>query len=244
MVDIGCGTGANIGSLGTGYRGIGYDVSEEAVRHARERFPDATFVYGGVDERAAGADLFLLMDVLEHVERDDLLLGGAIERARPGAWIFITVPADPELWSEHDVSFGHVRRYTRETLRTLLEAFPLEIRLLCAYNSRLYPLALAVRRLARLRGRSMGPAGTDLVLPAAPVNAALRRILAGESGRLRRAFRGSVEGYRRGLSLIAVARVVDPEPTNVGTDRLGDGSVEGEPNDGRPRDRPVGDGPL
>ena len=62
------------------------------------------------------------------------------------------------------------------------------------------------RKLARVRGRSLGPAGTDLVLPAAPVNALLRETFAGESGRLLRAFRGDGRGYRRRLSLIAVAR--------------------------------------
>ena len=38
-VDIGCGTGGNIAALADRYRCVGIDESEQAIAHARARFP-------------------------------------------------------------------------------------------------------------------------------------------------------------------------------------------------------------
>ena len=41
------------------------------------------------------------------------MLSGLLAAAAPGAYFLLTVPADESLWSEHDESFGHYRRYDR-----------------------------------------------------------------------------------------------------------------------------------
>ena len=46
VVDVGCGTGANIATLTDGYRCVGIDTSEEAIELATRRFPDVRFVCG------------------------------------------------------------------------------------------------------------------------------------------------------------------------------------------------------
>lgn len=208
VVDVGCGTGATIAFLSDAYRCVGIDPVEEAIAIARRTYPDLEFVHGeapgDVPKGARTVDAFLLMDVLEHVADDARLLGDLVGSARPGARFLVTVPANPALWTHHDVSHGHYRRYEREDLARLLRYLPANVDLLSHFNARLYPLLWPVRRLERLGGWTVGPAGTDLRLPPAPVNRCLYRVFRGERYRLLAALLEGSSGYSRGLSLMAV----------------------------------------
>ena len=67
-------------------------------------------------------DCAFLMDVLEHVDRDDVLLQRVLKILRPGGLVVITVPAHRALWSHHDVFLGHRRRYSRRQLLHLADS--------------------------------------------------------------------------------------------------------------------------
>lgn len=211
VVDIGCGTGANLASLLEHYRCTGYEPSKDALRLARERHPAARFV-GGPDvlcvlSEAGTTDLFLLADVLEHVQEDRCLLADLVRESRPGTFFLLTVPADPALWSPHDVSHGHFRRYTSRTFQDLWQGLPVSSLLVSPFNARLHPLVWLQRQVNRLRGRASGLADTDVSLPWAPLNRLLFRIFAGESRVLLELLRGARRrGYRRGVSLVALLR--------------------------------------
>jgi SAM-dependent methyltransferase len=69
----------------------------------------------------ASLDLVVAFDVLEHIVDDDTAVDEVRRVLRPGGRFLIAVPADPKLWSDHDVAVDHVRRYTRVTLRDVLE---------------------------------------------------------------------------------------------------------------------------
>ena len=43
IIDVGCGTGANIAALSRDYRGIGIDPSADAIEFASSRFSDVEF---------------------------------------------------------------------------------------------------------------------------------------------------------------------------------------------------------
>jgi 2-polyprenyl-3-methyl-5-hydroxy-6-metoxy-1,4-benzoquinol methylase len=208
VVDVGCGTGGNIASLADRYRCVGLDDSEQAIDFARQRFPDVEFVAvrGGetLVEYVRRADVVMCMDVIEHVEHDGVFLEQIVRAARPGAQLLLTVPADMALWSQHDVTNGHFRRYSVEQFAALWATLPVRARLLRAFNTRLYPLVRAVRALGALRGRAHGEAGTDFAMPAPPVNEMLRRIFAGERGALLAALDAPPLGDQRGVSLIAL----------------------------------------
>lgn len=123
IVDVGCGAGANLAAFAAGYDCVGIDVSDDLVAAARGRFPGLTFISGDAPDDlgdfAGKADVFLLMDVIEHIKDDRAYLDRLFHAARPGAVFLLTVPADPELWSLHDDAVGHQRRYTPATLRAL-----------------------------------------------------------------------------------------------------------------------------
>ncbi len=211
VVDIGCGTGANLAALAGDYDCAGIDTSAEAIALARERFAHIDFVCGfaphDIADRLARADVVLLTDVLEHVADDRGLLAGIVAALQPGAQLLLTVPANMRLWSLHDEAFGHFRRYDAAGLATVWDGLPVETRMLSYFNARLYPLVRGARAMSRLRGKTAGAAKTDFSLPAEPINRLLTHVFAGESQRLERAMDGKpAAGYRRGVSLMAVLR--------------------------------------
>jgi SAM-dependent methyltransferase len=211
VIDVGCGTGANVAALADGYECQGIDTSPAAIELAQRRFPDLRFTCGfapgGLLADIAAADLIMLNDVLEHVADDAELLSSLVAAAKPGAYFLITVPADMTLWSQHDESFGHFRRYDLTRFRQTWAELPLDERLVSPLNARLYPLVRWVRVRNRQRGHSRGTAGTDFEMPLSPVNWGLQTIFASESRRLIRHLRGiPTPPFRHGVSLIAILR--------------------------------------
>lgn len=103
-------------------------------------------------------DLLLFMDVLEHVDRDDALLGQYVEAAPPGTYVLISVPAFEFLWSGHDVYLGHHRRYRLGQLRRVVSAAGLDILNSHYYFGGVFPAALMTRLIGRLLDRGQAPA--------------------------------------------------------------------------------------
>ena len=213
VIDVGCGTGANVAALGGSYQCLGLDQSSHAIDLARSRFAGIEYAchadVSASADRFASASAVLLMDVLEHVQDDFSLLSQVLSLLRPGAHVLITVPADPSLWSVHDESFGHWRRYEAERLRATWRGLAVEERLLSHYNSRLFPVIKLVRTIGRKRARASGAAGTDFTMPPGPLNGWLERFFAGEGNALERRIDEGGAGHARGASLIAILRRSD-----------------------------------
>lgn len=170
ILEIGCGTGHNLGMLRRfGHvDGIEIDAAARAIASRRlghavgeARLPGLP----GVPKRHY--DLVAILDVLEHVEEDDAALASIARRLKPGGRILITVPAFPWMWSAHDVVNHHHRRYTRGSLRRVVAEAGLRVEFLSWFNSLLFPLAAS----ARLAGRLTGKEDSDDKLPPRPINA-------------------------------------------------------------------------
>lgn len=136
-------------------------------------------------------DLVVAFDVLEHIADDKSASAEMVRVLCPGGFALIAVPSDMELWSEHDVAVGHVRRYERRELADLLESSGFVLESLFSWNVILRPVA------ARRRRRSTG---SDLVATSALVNAGLRAVITAE--------RYLPLGNLPGVSLMARARRV------------------------------------
>lgn len=207
IADIGCGTGGNAAALAAaGHRVLGIDPASEAIALARARFAGVDFMPGDDPRLAtghlAGGGVLLMTDVLEHVADDRALLDRAIEAVPVGGHLLLTVPADPSLWSAHDVAFGHFRRYRPDDFAALWGDRPVTVRLLSPFNARLRPLIALHRRLFGRRTR----AGGDLDVPIGPLNQVCHRVFAGEADRLVAALDRGRAPWSRGVSLVAVLR--------------------------------------
>lgn len=198
ILEAGCGTGGNLPLLSRYGRIEGFESDPEARRLAASggfpvsvgALPDA------VAEPDATYDLVGLFDVLEHVEDDVPALATLGRKLRAGGTLLITVPAMPWLWSAHDRTHHHYRRYTARSLKRVITAAGLRAVNVGYFNTLLFPLAAVHRGLHGLFGTEEA---TD-EMPARSLNAMLSAIFRSESrwvGRVPVPF---------GLSLFAVVK--------------------------------------
>ena len=141
-------------------------------------------------------DLIALLDVLEHVPDDRGSLAAIMTRLKPGGALLLTVPANPWMWSAHDVAHHHHRRYRKAEIEKLALEAGYEIELLSPFNSLLFPPIAAVRVLGKLTGKD----DSDDAMPGALVNRTLDAVFG-----LERSLIGRVP-MPFGVSLVAVLR--------------------------------------
>ena len=180
VLEAGCGTGGNLPMLARFGRVAGFEPDHEARDLARRQgafeirpgaLPDA------IPFEPESFDLVVALDVLEHVSDDEASLSALAARLRPGGWSLLTVPALPFLWSGHDVSHHHHRRYLRSQVSALTRAAGLLPVRATYFNSLLFPAVAAVRLVkAGLGGR----AREDDALPSQGLNRALTALFASE----------------------------------------------------------------
>jgi SAM-dependent methyltransferase len=197
ILEIGCGTGHNLGMLRRFGRVDAIEIDDTARALASKRLGHAVMAaplpeLTGVEDGAY--DLIAILDVLEHIGPDREALASMAKKLRPGGRILITVPAHPWMWSAHDVVNHHQRRYTRRTLRAVVAAAGLKLEMMSWFNSLLFPLAAA----ARLAGRLTGKEDSDDTLPPGPIN----RLFEGIFGLERHAI-GRLP-FPPGVSLVAI----------------------------------------
>lgn len=187
ILEAGCGSGGNLGMLSRFGQVDAFEYDDDARRAASSR--SGLIVHPGslpgeVPLEGHLYDLIALFDVLEHVEADVASLAALSRRLAPGGRILVTVPAFPLLWSRHDETHHHFRRYTRASLGSAAQAAGLRVCYASYFNFFLFPLALALRGLKMLTGS----AAPDDTLPSHTMNAALKRIFRTERhllGRIR-----------------------------------------------------------
>lgn len=69
--------------------------------------------------------LFLCMDVLEHLEKEDEILKHLTHRNN---YFLFAVPAFQTVFSQHDVLLGHYRRYNLQELKKVLQHYQFQIK--------------------------------------------------------------------------------------------------------------------
>jgi SAM-dependent methyltransferase len=79
-------------------------------------------------------DLVVSQNVLEHIADDSAAMRAMAAAVRPGGHLVALVPAHPRLFGELDRRFAHHRRYTRESLRRLVEQSGLAVTDVRAFN--------------------------------------------------------------------------------------------------------------
>jgi SAM-dependent methyltransferase len=154
LLDAGCGTGRNLAEFGRLGSAQGVDPSPQAIDFCRRRgLSDVRKASLDALPFSGGAfDVILLTDVLEHVADDAGALAELRRVAAPGARLVITVPAYRWLWSPHDDSHHHLRRYTARELRARVRAAGWRPLVETYFNSLLLAPIAATRLLTRSDG--------------------------------------------------------------------------------------------
>ncbi len=176
VLDVGAGSGTFSNLLSArGFEVTSTDVTDEALDVLRTRVSgevkraDAT----SLPFAASSFDGVILGEVLEHVEDDGAALSEAARVLRPNGILAITVPRNPNWFSETDRWAGHFRRYTREQLEGRVMAAGFEILACKAWG---FPISALYHRtvfawIVRRRAMSSAP-----IRAGSPVLAGLLRL--------------------------------------------------------------------
>src|SRR5882672_10329848 len=154
ILDVGCGTGANLQMLSQFGDAEGVDVSSEALDFCRARglakvkqgaavslpFEDASF------------DLVTGLDVVEHLDDDMAGLSEMRRVLRPNGRAVLFVPAFMFLWGLQDDISNHRRRYTLPELKRVVREAGFEVEHATYANITFFLPILIGRSLMRITG--------------------------------------------------------------------------------------------
>lgn len=184
ILDVGCGTGANLIMLSNYGDAEGVDVSEDALAFCRERGLEKVRLGAGEELPYDDGtfDLVTALDVVEHMDDDLAGLSEMRRVLRPGGRVLLFVPTFMFLWGLQDEVSNHRRRYRLPQLRRVLEQAGFEIERTTYANITFFLPILLVRKLMRVTGIKTESENT-INVPA--MNGVLGRVLGAERWFLR-----------------------------------------------------------
>ena|SRR5436190_7734513 len=151
ILDVGCGTGANLKMLSAFGKADGVDISEQAVDFCRERGLNSVKL-GAAEElpyENASFELVTALDVVEHLDDD---VAGLREMRRVlgrDGRLLLFVPAFMFLWGVQDDVSNHRRRYTLPHLLRVVEEAGFSIEWSSYANISFFMPVLLVRSVMR-----------------------------------------------------------------------------------------------
>lgn len=154
ILDIGCGDCYFIGRLSEEFPnlnciGIDINFTDEQIESFKTIYPKINLYKSLSDIYSieSRVDLVLLMDVIEHIQDDNLFIQEELNQVtfKYNPLIFITVPAFQSLFSHHDVLLEHYRRYNLSNLSNTLTSHNYNI-----INSGYFFSSLIVLRILEL----------------------------------------------------------------------------------------------
>jgi SAM-dependent methyltransferase len=201
LLDAGCGTGGLLRRLADAMPGtvaIGLDADETACRWAAKK-SERPICAGSINTLPFADGTFsaiLSVDVLCHGGVDEAAALGEFRRCLAGSGVLIlNLPAYRWLMSHHDTAVYNVRRYTKGEVATLLHRAGFRPIFAGYWNTVLFPLMVATRKLLP------ADAGSDVKLQPGWVEALCRAATSVERGLMLTGLR-----FPFGGSVLAVAR--------------------------------------
>ena len=153
ILDVGCGTGANLEMLKQYGESEGVDVSDDALEFCRKK---GLKVHKGLAEELPFEDetfdLVTALDVVEHLDDDVAGLKEMRRVLKTGGKTLIFVPAFMWLWGVQDDISNHRIRYTRQQIVERLEKAGFEIERATYANITFFAPILAGRVFMKLTG--------------------------------------------------------------------------------------------
>jgi SAM-dependent methyltransferase len=202
MLDVGCGTGANLEMLSEFGQAEGVDVSAEALSFCQAR---------GLQNVKLGAaealpyednsfDLVTGLDVVEHLDDDLAGLKEMRRVLRRGGRTLLFVPAFMFLWGVQDDISNHRRRYTLKDLKRVVRGAGFEVERATYVNISFFAPILLGRLFMRATG--LRPESENNITIGF-LNGLMGKLLSAERGPLR------YLNFPFGVSIICVARRIE-----------------------------------
>lgn len=153
ILDVGCGTGANLEMLKKYGQSEGVDVSDDALEFCRQK---GLKVHKGLAEKLPfddeTFDLVTALDVVEHLDDDIAGLAEMHRILKKGGKTLIFVPAFMWLWGVQDDISNHRIRYTKKQIVERLEKAGFTIERATYANWTFFAPILAGRTIMKITG--------------------------------------------------------------------------------------------
>ncbi len=152
ILNIGSGTGGTIPLLQEFGEVFNVDVSEQALKMLTDQGINNLYKIEGIELPFEDSyfDIAVAMDVLEHIDKDAKALVEWSRVIKPSGRLIITVPAYQWLWSKHDESLHHFRRYTASGIHRLCNQANFKIRKRSYMIMFTFPLVAGYRLLTSI----------------------------------------------------------------------------------------------
>ena len=156
ILEVGCSSGFLLRELAADWPQsliIGSDFIAEPLDDLARRAPSLPLVRFDLVRcplPSASLDAVVLLNVLEHIERDDVAVQQVARVLKPGGVAVVEVPAGPQLFDVYDKYLKHFRRYRRQDLRHLLTGAGLQVVSESYLGCLIYPAFALVKRRNRL----------------------------------------------------------------------------------------------
>lgn len=130
FADIGCGGGHysrlvidRTGAFGHLYEpgGVPFSICRQNLQEYEKNGQCALHNTGLSREPAKQFEALICWHVIEHIENDVEFAAMLYQTTAPGGVLYIAVPSRDDYWGIEDETTGHFRRYSRTSLRALLE---------------------------------------------------------------------------------------------------------------------------
>jgi len=153
ILDVGCGTGANLEMLSQFGSAEGVDVSDDALDFCRQK---GLTVQKGLAETLPYADetfdISTALDVIEHLDDDGAGLREMHRVTKRGGYSLIFVPAFMWLWGVQDDISNHRIRYTKSQIVERIEKAGFRVERATYANFTFFAPILGGRALMKLTG--------------------------------------------------------------------------------------------
>jgi len=153
ILDVGCGTGANLEMLSQFGKTEGVDVSDDALEFCRGKGLNVQKgLAEGLPYEDSSFDVTTALDVVEHLDDDLAGLTEMFRVTKSGGYSLIFVPAFMWLWGVQDDISHHRIRYTKSQIIERLEKAGYSIERATYANWTFFAPILAGRTLMKLTG--------------------------------------------------------------------------------------------
>ena len=141
------------------------------------------------------ADVYLLTDVLEHIDEDKKVLSQMFAALKPEGLMLLTVPQHAWLWSPVDEYACHERRYSASDLHQKIEAAGFRVIRSTSFVTILLPAMMISRFLQKKVSDKKFDATAELKISLL-LNSLFARMLSAELALIKRGFNFPVGGSR------------------------------------------------
>lgn len=111
----------------------------------------------------AAVDAIVLLNVLEHIDADELAIRHCFRMLKPGGLMVVEVPAGPHLYDDYDRELMHFRRYSSSELVAKAERAGFRVLETSFLGCLIYPAFWLSKKWARRKSKPPGDAAASKV---------------------------------------------------------------------------------